>query len=437
MMDLIRRLLHGGEPSFTPIPGAYPEGQSEAHSTRNERPEEQGNGEPPAFKRSLLSAMAQLPFVLLYYIMNLTITMFSLLKPLCAINGFYRKKHRRSSDAKSRLNHLLETLSNESQRTLNLNSESADATTYSFGSLYNMENGSLSEDIVQGSYTELLSACSEQCKLAIIYLHAPLLDNNMEYVNGILCFERFTTLIKKYQVLLWFSDVTTSEGLQVANALKVRQFPFLGILCLKAEKKLEVIGRMEGDINKYGSNALENILSKGYSRLIQIRQQRQNSALQRLIREQQDNRFEESLRVDQQRERDREALRSREIDQADRERIRKQWLLWRKAQLCPEPPNGPDVCRVALRIEGGGRTVRKFNASLTIEEIYAYAELYMEGILDSTEVFNGNSPPIGYHHEYKFILITPVPRRELSPATLIRDESAIYPSGNILMEMLN
>lgn len=430
-MDLIRRILHGGEPSFTPIPGEF---ASEGESANEGQTTQSSESQRLISRKRFFGLVLQTPFVLLYYVMNLIILLLSLVSPLCAIGGYYKKRHRRPTDPKSRLNNLMECLNGESQRTFKQNATEEGDATYSFGSLYNLENGSLSQDILQGSYTELLTACSEQCKFAIIYLHDPLLDNSMEYVNNVLCSERFTTMIKKYQILLWFSDVTTSEGLQVANALRVRQFPFLGVLCLKAEKKIEVIGRMEGDLNSYGPNHLDNILSKGYSRLIQVRQQRQNIALQRIIREQQDSRFEESLSVDRQRERERQAQMARETAQQERERQRKQWLLWKKTQLHPEPSNGADACRVAIRLEDGGRIVRKFDASLTIDEIYAYVELYNEGLLDSGETSNG--PPQGYDHSYNFLLITPVPRRELSPTTIIRDESGLYPSGNIVMETL-
>lgn len=431
-MDFIRRILHGGEPSFTPIPGQTTNEQTV--SDNEGQPIQASNSLRLISKKRVFSVILEAPFVILYYIMNLIILLLTLVSPVCAIDGYYKKRHRRPTDPKSRLAILLESLNSESQRTLKQSITEGEEATFSFGSLYNLENGSLSQDMLQGSYTELLAACSDQCKFAVIYLHDSMLDNSMQYVNNVLCSVKFTTLIKKYQILLWFSDVTTSEGLQVANALKVRQFPFLGVLCLKAEKKIEVIGRMEGSIDRYAPNHLETILSKGYPRLIQIRQQRQNSALQRIIREQQDSRFEESLAVDRQRERDRQEQRAREVAQQEHESQRKQWLLWRRGQLRPEPSNGVDTCRVAIRLEGGGRIVRKFDASLPVEEIYAYVELYNEQLLDISRTVD--SPPQGYQHQYSFLLTIPVPRKELDPSSTIREESGLYPSGNIVMETL-
>ncbi|CAR25776.1 hypothetical protein ZYGR_0A03450 [Zygosaccharomyces rouxii] len=439
-MDLLRRAMHGGDPPFTPIPGSFPEETTTIHDSRMEgNVEDTSSGHSSRRNRwnrkAILITLVRIPFVLLYYIMVWTIVILSLLKPLCNISGFYKKKNSRLSDPKSQLNNLLETLDHESQRTLNPSVQDVNTPTYTFESLYSLEHGSLAPDIVQGGYADLLNACSEQCKFAIIYLHDSLLDNSMQYVNELLCSEKFATLIKKYQVLLWFSEVTVSEGLQAANALKVRQFPFLGVLCLKAEKKIEVIGRLEGNLDKYGTNALENVLTKGHNKLVQIRQQRQNLALQRLIREQQDSRYSESLRRDQELARQRNAQRQAALEQERQELLRKQWLLWRKSILRPEPTStGGSACRIAIRTDGGARIVRKFDSNLTIDEIYAYVELSMEGLLDSAEV--NNSPPLGYEHHYRFLLLTPVPRKELDPGTTIGDEPAIYPSGNIVMEPL-
>lgn len=438
-MELLRRVIHGSDPPFTPIPGSFPEDTRTPQESRIDE-NENTNGSDSSrrntwTRKSIAGAILRIPFVLLYYVLVWIVVILSLLKPLCNITGFYRRKNSRLSDPRSQLNNLLETLDNESQRTLNTSIQNVETPTYTFESLYSLEHGSLGPDIVQGGYTDVLNACSEQCKLAIIYVHDSLLDNSMQYVNELLCSERFATLIKKYQVLLWFSEVTVSEGLQVANALKVRQFPFLGVLSLKAEKKIEIIGRLEGDLDKYGSNALESILTKGHGRLVQLRQQRQNIALQRLIREQQDSRYSESLRRDQEISRQRNAQRQSEMEQETQERLRRQWLLWRKSVLRPEPSgSGGSACRVAIRMDGDTRIIRKFDASLTIDEIYAYVELSMKGLLDSTEVHN--SPPQGYQHQYTFLLITPVPRKQLDPAITIRDEPAIYPSGNIVTESL-
>ena len=317
-MDLFRQTFGNNEEPFIQIPGAFRE---EPPTDMNGRADDQNNSanEPTQnrdrYTKSVLHFLFQAPLIVLYYLLNFIIRSSRLLKPLLRFHGFYQRKHNRLLDHSSQLNCLLENLENESQIVTcseangniddNRNSEDArnnqnSGVQFSFGSLYNPENGTFLKSIMQSSYTELLDACSEQVKFGVIYLHDPLLDNHMDYVNKILCSETFVNMIRKYQVLLWFGDVTTSEGLQVSNALKIRQYPLLGIISLKAEKKIELVARVEGSISNYMPQDLETIFSKNYPRLIQLRQQRQNVEMQRLIRQQQDSRYQDSLRRDQQ-----------------------------------------------------------------------------------------------------------------------------------------
>ncbi|CAI4311334.1 BAF_collapsed_G0008100.mRNA.1.CDS.1 [Saccharomyces cerevisiae] len=454
-MDIFRHTFGNNDDSFIRIPGAFREeppadlnGRTEDQNSNTNEPTQSRDGR----LKSILHFLFQAPLIVLYYLLNFIVRSSRLLKPLLRLHGFYQRKHNRLLDHSSQLHRLLENLENEAQAVTcsdgngnNDDGSNTDSTSnnessgvqFSFGSLYSPENGTFSKSIMQNSYTELLDACSEQVKFGVIYLHDPLLDNHMDYVNKILCSEAFVNMIRKYQVLLWYGDVTTSEGLQVSNALKIRQYPLLGIISLKAEKKIELIARVEGSISNYKAQDLEAIFSKNYSRLIQLRQQRQNIEMQRLIRQQQDSRYQDSLRRDQQRESERLEQTQREQMEREHQRIENQWLLWRKSQLKPEPSSDKDASKVAIRLENGQRLVRKFDASLPTEEIYAFVELQLHDMLNSENDTLPVYQPANYQHQYSFKLITPVPRRELDLSTKISDVSGIYPSGNIVMERLD
>ncbi|QID84120.1 ubiquitin regulatory X [Saccharomyces pastorianus] len=454
-MDIFRQTFGNNDESFIRIPGAF-----------NEEPPANVNGEgdngnnsadepirsQSTRSRSVLRFLFQAPLIVLYYLLNFIIRSSRLLKPLLRFHGFYQRKHNRLLDHGSQLNRLLEGLQNESQVVMpsegngnadggsnseNTGNSQSSQVQFSFGSLYNPENGMFSKGIMQNSYTELLDNCSEQVKFGVIYLHDPLLDNHMDYVNKILCSETFVNMIRKYQVLLWYGDVTTSEGLQVSNALKIRQYPLLGIISLKAERKIELIARVEGSISNNKPQDLETIFSKNYPRLIQLRQQRQNIEMQRLIKQQQDSRYQDSLRRDQERDTERLEEMQRQQRAQEHERLEKEWLLWRKGQLKPEPLSEKNASKVAIRLEDGQRLVRKFDASLPTEEIYAFVDLHLHGLLDPEEPTQLAERPANFQHQYGFKLITPVPRRELEMSTIISEVSGIYPSGNIVMERLN
>lgn len=432
-MDIFRQILNGDQqPLGTPlgqVPGSFPQ-----VSSLNEQ--DNTAFTPADNVKYVLSYFLKIPFLIVYYVLSTITYLLCVLKPLNHLSGFYQRKYKRISDRSTQLNYLMEMLANDSRKFHSRENQSN--AVFNFETLYNLTSGTLSSEIVQGTYTDLLDICAEQCKFAIIYLHDPLYENSMEYVNGVLCTERFTNLVKKYQSLLWFGDVTTSEGLQIANALKSRQFPFLGVLCLTTGTKIELCGKLEGPLNQYSPNLLESFLAKAYPQLMQNRQQRQNVAMERLIREQQDSRYQQSLSQDQEADRRRAAEQARENTERTNARLKQQWLLWRQSQLHSEPAPGTHSSNIAIRIQGGGRLIRRFDASLPIEEIYAYVELYINEMLTtSSEGQNTILPPAGYHHVYEFKLLTPAPRKELDPMEIISDENTIYPSGSVVVEFID
>ena len=446
-MDFFSRALYGENlQNFTPIPGLFPEQpQPEANTgTRMNPPDnrpssepEENEGERTTSRFSLsyiLYRLAQLPLFLLYYILLVLTVLVDLIKPLIDFGRMYDSTVRHPVNHAVNMQALLKELTLESNS--NASVETAHMTTYNFGSLYNLETGALgSANLLCNSYTELLEESMKQCKFGIIYLHDPMLDNPMRYVDNILCTAQFVDMVRKYQVLLWFGNVETSEGMQVANALKVRQFPFLGLLCQKSQNKIEVIARAEGSVRRYSGRKFERLMASHNDALLEMLERRQNIEMERLIREQQNARYMTSLRRDQERDRQRAEARERERLAAEQARLKRQYLLWRRQTLHPEPTNTRDVSKVAIRLANGSRVVRKFDPNLPVEEIYAFVELVQNDLISSSgDTATTSRPPAGYVHTYQFRLITPVPRHVLDPSSRIGDEPNIYPSGNIVME---
>lgn len=382
----------------------------------------------------------QIPLYILYYLISIILTIFSLLKPILNINKIYDHRHGQHNDYNTNITNLLDQISSEyAYDDMNLGTSNC-----TFGSVYNSETSVIPAQLIQNSYLELLENCSSECKFGLIYLHDPLLCDKMSYVKYILCSQRVISCIKSYQMLLWFGDITTSEGLQVANALKVRKFPYLGVLSKRNNETAEIIYNFNGPTEEFNPRDLESVLVQRYPHLLQMIEQRQNIERDRLIRQQQDERFRQSLLRDQDRERQQNAARYREQEQRDQELLKRQWLLWRRSQLHPEPTRSQaqDISRIAIKFNNinnnnnnSSRIVRNFDPTLPIEEIYAFVELTQNNMIESEEQYQyGNNPPSGYQHQYKFKLLIPVPRKELALTTLIGNEPGIYPSGNIIVE---
>lgn len=396
---------------FTPIPGSFPTEEQEENN--------QSDSGSSGGLRKILKFMLYTPLLLLYYSLNTILTLVEVFKPLGKLFHFYDKRDRSfNEDLNTQFVNLLESLSQCN--------DTKEAGGYTFTQLYNIEDGILKENMIKGGYSDVLKVCSRDGKFALLFLHDPMLYDSMEYLREILISAQFVEMVKKYNCILWFCDVTTPQGYQTANSLKVRQFPFLGALGSHTENKMILVARIEGVLFDYDFNQFEAKLSIYYPKLLEIRRQRQYQELQRLVREQQDSRYQASLRRDEQRDADQR----RAVEEAA---LKQQWLHWRRSVLRPEPQSGG--CRVNIRI-ADGRIIRRFDSSSTIEEIYAFVALEKAGLLNEQhEILQAVARP-NYEYRYDFQLYSPVPRKLLDPSVTISEEDAIFPSGTIIVESI-
>ncbi|CCH59765.1 hypothetical protein TBLA_0B09480 [Henningerozyma blattae CBS 6284] len=423
--------------SLNSIPGGFqeaPTSQGETIESNHGISDNEANLQRlPAIER-LCAKIFQAPFIILYFVITLAFNVMDIFKPFKRMLCFYDRHPSQTVDRITQLNNLMDMLILECQ-TRNISKSLIDeentlSERFDFNTLYNLNDGRLRDEIIKGTYTDLLDICTEQCKYGLIYLHDPLLDNSTNYLEEILCTENFINLVNKYQILLWFGDVVTSEGLQIVNAMKIRELPFLAVISLNSNKVMEMKGKLEGNLSKYESDYLETILNKNYNELLQLRQQKQNIALERIIREQQDSRYRESLRRDQRRDQERaDAARI-----ANEYRVKsRNWLLWRKSRLrCGD---NEDSCRLAIRFEDGVRVVERFKSDCHVEDIYVYVVLREKGLLESEEEFHGDENEFeSFVYDYGFRLVTPAPRKELDKNLVLKDEPLLYPSGSVLVE---
>lgn len=297
-------------------------------------------------------------------------------------------------------------------------------------------------DFFEGGYTSALYIAKRDARFLLVYLHSDEHDDTNTFVNETLLHESFIKFLQEHNILIWGGNVRESEAYQVSNALGVSKYPFLGLLSLKTSTTetpegtttsaptLNVIVKVQGLITP---DKLIDKLSSQIERLeptlVTIRAERQQEELSRVIREQQDQAYQASLQRDRQRQEERRQQRILEQN-------KEQWLKWRASTLRPEVDASEkgEYSRIAIRLSNGERVLRRFAKDVTVEEIYAFVELSEKGALDPPR---GNvSRPENFTYPYAFTLISPMPRVELAPSSdiLIRDEPAIWPSGNLIVE---
>lgn len=157
------------------------------------------------------------------------------------------------------------------------------------------------------------------------------------------------------------------------------------------------------------------------------RAQRAEHQAERNLRQEQDSAYERSLAQDRERTRRRKEEEERKANE-EKEALRKereaelllqriqQWRRWRAQSLPQEPGNDiKDVVRVSIRMPDGQRVIRKFMSEADLEELYAFVECYEivkgreSGEIDVEDEKDVEEPE-GYQHEYKFRLVSPMPR---------------------------
>lgn len=180
------------------------------------------------------------------------------------------------------------------------------------------------------------------------------------------------------------------------------------------------------------------------------RAQRMEQQASRSLRQEQDSAYERSLAQDRERARQRReeqeaAARAereaRELAQAleRKQQDMAQWKQWR-AQSLPDEPEADvkDAIRISIRMSSGDRVIRRFRADADLEELYAFVECY-----DITQSAESQSPesgekgveePLNYEHQYRFRLVSPMPRKvfELEKGGSIGDR--VGSGANLIVE---
>lgn len=298
-------------------------------------------------------------------------------------------------------------------------------------------------DFYEGGYTSALYIAKRDARFLVIYLHNDEHDNTNEFVNETLLNENLLKFFRDHNILVWGGDVHESESYQVANALSVSSFPFLGLLCLKTNSQetpqgttqttptLTCVARIQGLCSAEKVIAkFSNQIERSEPTLIAIRTERQQQELSRVLRQQQDQAYQASLERDRLLE---EQRRQERLLQHNRGR----YLKWRLATLKPEVDASQtgEYSRIAIRLSDGKRITRRFSKNVSIEEIYAFVELRQKGLLNSSVDLTATRPT-GFVYEYPFNLISVIPREELSCSQVvkIKDCSLVWPSGNLVVE---
>jgi FAS-associated factor 2 len=297
-----------------------------------------------------------------------------------------------------------------------------------------------------GGYAQALDVAKKDLRFLLVVLQSDEHDDTAAFNRHTLCSPEVRSFLRAQNLLLWAGSVQESEAYQVAGALNCTKFPFAALIAHapnapagSSSQGMSVVARIVGNVTpQQFTNKLQNAINNHSPSLDGIRAQRLAQEQDRQIRDQSNRAYEASLQRDRQRKEAEEAARRAEAERAaEKERAEKaalelaekkmQWRRWRASTLPAEPTEGA-VARVSIRTTEGERVVRKFAKETPMEVVYAFVECM--GVEDA-----GGEKPEGYEHEYRFRLVSVMPRKEFLPdETTVGEE--LWPSGNLVVESL-
>lgn len=428
-----REALLNGSSSFSRSSGAV---RGEPAPRIVPPPADQSTYRPPLILSLLLG-----PFNLLYRLISSSFSTFKCLFPF--LTPILSAFSSRNSAARSRLN-------TTGRRPLNPRDTAA-----RFAREFEEEYGRHELAFFENGYAQAYDLAKKDLKFLLVVLISPEHDDNSSFVRETLLSNDVVHYINDPQnnILLWAGNVQDSEAYQVSAALNCSKFPFVALIAFNPQlspPSMSTILRITGLLPGLEVVAkLRTAVAQHAAVLERVRATQIEQTAVRNLRDEQNSAYERSLAQDRERARQRREAEAQdrraqqqakakiEAEAKNREDLMK-WKIWRVQSMLPEPgPDTQDVTRVSIRMPSGERIVRRFDANLMTEELYAFVECH--DILQAEPSSPGSSPvskPEDYQHQYKFRLVSPMPRTVHAPEDDGTIGQRIGRSGNLIVESI-
>lgn len=312
------------------------------------------------------------------------------------------------------------------------------------------EYGSHELPLFEGGYAQAFDVAKKELKFLLVILISPEHDDTTSHVRDTLLAPEVVNYVKDPQnnIILWAGNVQDAEAYQVSNALSCTKLPFAGLIVHTpsvSSTAMSVVTRIVGPTPPSTfMSRLQTAIAQNSEPLNRVRATRAEQQAARNIRQAQDTAYERSLAQDRERARQKreaeEAKKRAEQEEQERQEAKErearnleQWRQWRARSVAPEPSSdAKDIVRISLRMPSGDRIIRRFAPDTQIEELYAFVECFdfLQEAAEGSDV----EKPTAFEHEYKFVLVSPMPREEfgLEKGGTVRER--IGRSGNLIVE---
>ena len=280
--------------------------------------------------------------------------------------------------------------------------------------------------IYDGGYAQAYDLAKKELKFLVVVLLSPEHDDTSAFVRETLLSQEVVDYFNDPQneIILWAGNVQDSEAYQVSNALNCSKFPFAALVVhtpQDSSTSMSTVARLTGLQPASAFVArLRTAIAQHSQTLDGVRATRNQQQASRNLREEQNDAYERSLAQDRERAKQRKELEAaqKKVDQEARVKAEaeemeaqnvEQWRRWRAQSLPTEPgPNVKSATRISIRLRNGERVIRKFAEDAKMEELYAFVDCY--DLLAAGGDLPLAKEAAGYEHEYKFRLVSPMPR---------------------------
>lgn len=304
----------------------------------------------------------------------------------------------------------------------------------------------------KGSYTQALYMAANKGKFLFVYLTNPENESYNSMFSKVIINEKFTSLFKDPNFIIWGGDLTNPESYQLANSLNVTKFPFLGLLSLtrsttmtpegpvKTSPKISLLVKIQGEISTTvnADSLIQNKFIKKIEKyepeLKLIRKELMDKFINQVFLKQQDLNYQKSLEQD----------RIKKL-QKSQEKLKKEYLAWKLHWFNTNNVEDSDQskAKIAIKLPSGERITKVFLAEANITDIFDYIELYRNDYFSKgiESITVDESKFADFKPTYKFKVMSPLPPKvtlndKLNDNIMIKDLDFVYPNGLLIVEDL-
>ncbi|WKY13679.1 hypothetical protein Q1695_004479 [Nippostrongylus brasiliensis] len=232
-----------------------------------------------------------------------------------------------------------------------------------------------------GSYEAAQREARNDVRLIIVFIHDPNLEESARFIDHAINSIEFSDLVDRHRILLWGIGNDSEEGKFVAYNLHVNKYPFLALMCPRADGRFFSARRITGFTTATDLvSRLERSIEIVRVDLKDLREQRDKVLEDRRLMQEQERAYKESAERDKQRILAARKAKLEKLEADERERKKKKEYEERRKQITEhreqirqqeeDKPVGKELVNIQVRFPCGKKFAKKFDIDDSMEKLF-------------------------------------------------------------------